>query len=420
MASPSLAAASFVALCKSEKIKIPPNTAEQRKYLTAAGHDNPSLLRTNRDWRERAASLAWARSSLSKAENPDAWPTDVNPAILPTLLSLYALPPHRGPAPAPSDFVRLAAQIALFDPSPPVVASAAPSAAAPLAAAAAAAVAGGGGSAASGGSTAPPPGGGSAGATASSIDLAEALPTGNPKKRPIYLSSRLLMDMLPAAVFDSMDASHHMDVPTRAKYQKAIDEGCLENRLDLAVAAPFGYQVSLVHSRPSPWNAALRGQALALAGRYAHTGPNGDPDSDDMLAEETQRYPCRLRFQAQWNDMLPTWNSPHEISVSQVGVLWQAVSWHLRKRASNAVHWHCPEVLAGCRRQCAELKVYPAAVTSAIMRDTRSLTSPADQRRAHNKAMLAFFLPFWYENILERNGRDAAEAEAEVASIMGE
>jgi hypothetical protein len=34
--------------------------------------------------------------------------------------------------------------------------------------------------------------------------------------------------------------------------------------------------------------------------------------------------------------------------------------------------------------------------------------------------MLAFFLPFWYENILERNGRDAAEAEAEVASIMGE
>ena len=178
MASPSLAAASFVALCKSEKIKIPPNTAEQRKYLTAAGHDNPSLLRTNRDWRERAASLAWARSSLSKAENPDAWPTDVNPAILPTLLSLYALPPHRGPAPAPSDFVRLAAQIALFDPSPPVVASAAPSAAAPLAAAAAAAVAGGGGS------TAPPPGDGGACSTASSIDLAEALPTGNPKKRP--------------------------------------------------------------------------------------------------------------------------------------------------------------------------------------------------------------------------------------------
>jgi hypothetical protein len=226
--------------------------------------------------------------------------------------------------------------------------------------------------------------------------------------------------MIPAAVFDSMDTTHHMDVPTSAKHQKAIDESRLENRLDLAVAAPFGYQVSLVHSRLSPWNAALRGQALALAGRYNHTGPNGDPDSDDMLAEETQRAPCRLRFQALWNDMLPTWNSPHEISVSQVGVLWQAVSWQLRKRASNAVHWHCPEVLAGCRRQCAELKAYPAAVTSAVTRATCSLTSSADQRRAHNKEILAFFLPFWYEHILERNSRDAAEAAAEVARIMGE
>ncbi len=145
--------------------------------------------------------------------------------------------------------------------------------------------------------------------------------------------------MLPAAVFDSMDAMHHMDVPTCAKYQEAIDEGRLENRLDLAVAAPFGYQVFLVHSRLSPWNAALRGQALALAGRYVHTGPNGDPDSDDNLEAETQRRaPCLLWFQALWNDMLPTWNSPHEISASQVGDLWQAVSWHLRKAGGASEH----------------------------------------------------------------------------------
>jgi hypothetical protein len=147
--------------------------------------------------------------------------------------------------------------------------------------------------------------------------------------------------MLPAAVSNSMDAMHHMDVPTRAKYQKAIDEGRLENRLDLAMAAaPFGYQVSLVHSRLSPWNAAFRGQALTLAGRYVHTGPNGDPDSDDNLEVETQRAPCLLQFQALWSDMLPTWNLSYEISVSQVGDLWQAVSWHLRKRASNATSAH--------------------------------------------------------------------------------
>ena len=35
----------------------------------------------------------------------------------------------------------------------------------------------------------------------------------------------------------------------------------------------------------------------------------------------------------------------------------------------------------------------PAAVPSAVTRATRSLTSPADQRRAHNKEILAFFLP---------------------------
>ena len=116
--------------------------------------------------------------------------------------------------------------------------------------------------------------------------------------------------------------------------------------------------------------------------------------------------------------MLPTWNSTHEVSVSQVGDLWQAVSWFLRKRAANAVRWRCAEVLAGCRRQCEELRSYPAAVTAAITQSTNSLANPADRRRAHNKEVLSFFLPFWYEHILDRQRHDTADAAAEVARIM--
>jgi hypothetical protein len=233
------------------------------------------------------------------------------------------------------------------------------------------------------------------------------------------MTSIALLDALPAAVYDSMDATHHTDVTARAKYQKAIDAGRLEHRLDLAISAPYGYQVSLVHPRRGLWSAPLRGQALAPAGRYVHTGPNGDPDSDDMIEAETQIAPCLLRYQAMWNEMLPTWNSTHEVSVSQVGDLWQAVSWFLRKRAANAVRWRCAEVLAGCRRQCEELRSYPAAVTAAITQSTNSLANPADRRRAHNKEVLTFFLPFWYEHILDRQRHDAADAAAEVARIMG-
>ncbi len=96
---------------------------------------------------------------------------------------------------------------------------------------------------------------------------------------------------------------------------------------------------------------------MALAGRYVHTGQDGDPDSDDMIEAETQSAPCLLRYQALWNEMLT--------------------------------------------------------------QSTHSLVNPADRRRAHNKEVLTFFLPFWYEHILDRQRQDATDAVAEVAGIMG-
>ena len=70
MAATRSTATSFVALCKTEKVRIPPNTAAYQTLLAQAGHADPSVLRTNPAWKERAAALAWAQSSLALAEDP--------------------------------------------------------------------------------------------------------------------------------------------------------------------------------------------------------------------------------------------------------------------------------------------------------------------------------------------------------------
>jgi len=125
MAAPRLAAQNFVSLCKTEKIKIPPNNAMHTAFLVASSHADPSLLRSNAALKERSAALKWAQNSLALQEDPALWESDLNPAILPTLLSLYALPPHHGAVPPPSNTTRLAAQISLFNPVAPQPAPAA-------------------------------------------------------------------------------------------------------------------------------------------------------------------------------------------------------------------------------------------------------------------------------------------------------
>ena len=125
MAAPRLAAQNFVSLCKTEKIKIPPNNAMHTAFLVASSHADPSLLRSNAALKERSAALKWAQNSLALQEDPALWESDLNPAILPTLMSLYALPPHHGAVPPPSNTTRLAAQIILFNPVAPQPAPAA-------------------------------------------------------------------------------------------------------------------------------------------------------------------------------------------------------------------------------------------------------------------------------------------------------
>ena len=240
----------------------------------------------------------------------------------------------------------------------------------------------------------------------------------NLRKRPHYLSSVDLLNALPGDVYTALDANAHLDINVRSKLHKSIESAGLEARLDLAVSAPFGYQVSLQHSRGTPWNSLARGLALALAGRYVHVDAHGSVDSDDQLDAEAQRTPALERHRANWLAMLDTWSSDHEISLSQVGSLWQGVTWVMRERCRHSSRWLCDEVQKGCARQVEELKSYPTSVTAAITSATYASLDPAAQRRARNRETLTFFTPFWYEHILERQRQDGPAVTLEVEARM--
>jgi hypothetical protein len=107
--------ASFTKLCASAKISLPPS-AQRVQFLLDAGIPADSVNSTAKELSERAAALSWASASLAADTDPDSWTTSL-PANLPVLASLYHLPPHRGPSPAPSDLHRLAAMIRMFDPN---------------------------------------------------------------------------------------------------------------------------------------------------------------------------------------------------------------------------------------------------------------------------------------------------------------
>ena len=96
MANARLTATSFVALCKSEQVKIPPNTAAHQAFLKSACHTDPSALRAASAWKERSASLCWAHHSLALNDDPSQWETTLNPALQSHHGRLGAGQPRRG------------------------------------------------------------------------------------------------------------------------------------------------------------------------------------------------------------------------------------------------------------------------------------------------------------------------------------
>ena len=107
---------SFSTLCTAAKIDVPRTIALRVQFLNDGGIPATNT-QPSKQLGEQSAALAWARNSLANNVDPDTWTTVLPPNLLATLRALYALPPVKGPPPAPSDLRRLADVITLYDPN---------------------------------------------------------------------------------------------------------------------------------------------------------------------------------------------------------------------------------------------------------------------------------------------------------------
>jgi hypothetical protein len=186
-----------------------PSPGDRVPFLTDAGIKPPSNIPT-KELLERCATLALSRDSLANIIDPDTWPTTLDPVLLPVLLALYPIPPHRGPAPAPSDYRRLANVIESWDPAGPPGAAPQPAgAAAPPAPSALINIA------RPAGPVAPPA------AASPSLPLAQPpAPTrcsGTLGKRTFLLGHDELSKLLPPDVYWALDLTANMGQEKRAK-----------------------------------------------------------------------------------------------------------------------------------------------------------------------------------------------------------
>ena len=102
----------FVHMCKAAKIALPVAGARLTFLSDAGAIPSVAIARDA----ERCAALAWARDSLTNNVDPETWPATLEAALTNTLMSLYALPPYKGPLPIPSNARRLADVIILYKP----------------------------------------------------------------------------------------------------------------------------------------------------------------------------------------------------------------------------------------------------------------------------------------------------------------
>ena len=108
---------SFLALCKSAKISLPTTAANMKKFLESAG-TLPILGSPRVDGlRERCAAVAWVQNAVANKLDPDTWSSTLDASLLPTLMSLYNLPPATSSGgPPQSELVRLARVVAMYLP----------------------------------------------------------------------------------------------------------------------------------------------------------------------------------------------------------------------------------------------------------------------------------------------------------------
>ena len=219
----------------------------------------------------------------------------------------------------------------------PAAAAAAPAAAAVAAAAAAAAlplVLGAGGAPPTGGiNTVRPDGGAAAPPTtatpalppsASAASSAQTTPT----KRPLLHDE--LSVLLPPAVFTALDATTGMEGSKRVKFQDQCRKSL--QYLDNTIAAPLHHLTSLSLAEGAHFDPVKRGFAMAGAGRSAAAPTSSVAHFADSVARDT--YTKSLI--TIWKEMRPAFSAPHELSSTNVDLLWSGVTFVLSHRAARS------------------------------------------------------------------------------------
>ena len=409
-------ATSFNKLCTNAHYKLP-TAASRAQFLSDGGVRVPPNL-SQKATTELCATLLWARHSLAAGTDPDTWPTTLPPVLLASLHALYALPPVRASAPAASIDRRVADMVLLFDPNVPAPGAPAPAAAASQPPAQPAA-------------PAPPPGaastinivhpGGPAAAPASAAQAAPQAGSGttgtsntpsNQRKRRLLLH-RQLGDVLPPAVYTALDASAHMSLRDRSKYQTYCEDEGLVAHLDFATAAPFHHLTVLTLHEGAHFDPQVRGKALAGAGRSA--APIAP--SSAHYADGINRDFHLKTLAGNWRDILPSFALDYELSNSSVNTLWDGVSYILSFRAARASEWGVTEVFEACKKQLADIPLYRSQVASVLARAAAAHVG-VESSRFVNKAYLQFFLPFWWEHILLRGTLDGSDLQEQLNVIL--
>ena len=397
---------SFSTLCTAAKIDVPRTIALRVQFLNEGGIPATNT-QPSKQLGEQSAALAWARNSLANNVDPDTWTIVLPPNLLATLRALYALPPVKGPPPAPSDLRRLADVVTLYDPNgaappPPasnVLAPGAPPAPPPPGA--------------GGINTIRPPdatgapaqpgaaGAGAAGAGAAGAGAGAGSPAAGTTPSLPLATKRLLHDelsvLLPRAVYYALDSSTGMTGEKRAKYQKALRESSLATLLDDTIAAPFHHQTLLELTEGTHFDPLKRGIALAGAGRSA-AAPGA---ATTQFAETVTREAYLQSLQALWPETEAALASTYELSNTIVNRLWAGVVFIMTLRAARSATWGVPEVAEACKTQLDALTVYRTIITTTLARVSSAYVG-AEVARSVNRAYAQFFLPFWWEHILER------------------
>ena len=398
---PPPAPTTFVQLCRTNNIAAV--SANQRLQFLRDAATLASEGLSAKSLTERCAALSWARDSLQNSVDPDTWPTLLTPALYAYLQGLYTVPPYKGAPPTPSNERRLADIITLFTPADGA-ANAANAQQPPQDGININRQDGNANNAA------PPPPPNPQNQTSSTSGAPHPSPTGGKRKWLMYDD---LLSRLDPEVYQMLDLSSGMPYKTRVKLQESCKRGDMANLLDRTIAAAFSHQTLLSLSDGAHFDPPKRGLALAGAGRSATaSGASGQTLSDTVAKDAHLR-----TLRDHWTAALPAFTADTELSGSHVNNLWGGVHFIMSIRAARSSSWGVQEVADACCEQLASLPAYRSAVASVISRVATAYTG-VEVPRSVNRAYLQFFLPFWWEHILERGRLDDTTAEKQATLLL--